>query len=422
MKRDIHKKLLVRLFLVWLGLSVVIGTGVYIVEMQQVDDFVVSLALTESERISDAYHRYYYGRSRERLQNLSAAIRKELQKRHFVFVEIYSENKEEILFDSLEDIDNIILDLERKRHDFLMRDRPEYMKIRAAGDLFLKIMVPLRNPEDTKTIGHFEGVYRVEEGTMRAIAGRTLTSIVQVVVVLFITSLVLYPVIIGLQKSLLKTSRDLAAANVGLLEVLGSAIAKRDSDTNLHNYRVTIYAIRLAEEIGVDEHDMQGLIKGALLHDVGKIGISDAILLKPGNYTAGDLAEMQSHVKHGVEIIGRQEWLKDAIDVIGYHHEKYDGSGYAAGLRGSAIPLNARIFTIADVFDALTSKRPYKEQFAYDVAIAVMQEGRGTLFDPELLDTFLGIVGPLYVEINAVGEDVLESKMDALIRKYFRET
>src|SRR5690606_25377678 len=108
-------------------------------------------------------------------------------------------------------------------------------------------------------------------------------------------------------------------------------------------------------------HAMHALIKGALLHDVGKIGVSDGILLKPGRLTDDEFKEMRRHVEYGYDIVGPVRWLSDACDVVRHHHEKYDGSGYDGKLSNGQIPLAARIFAIADVFDALTSRRPYKE-------------------------------------------------------------
>ena len=106
---------------------------------------------------------------------------------------------------------------------------------------------------------------------------------------------------------------------------------------------------------------MRALLKGAFLHDVGKLGIRDAILLKPGKLDAAEFGEMKRHVAHGLDIIERSSWLRDATAVVGHHHEKWDGSGYGTGSAARQIPLPARIFAVADVFDALTSRRPYKE-------------------------------------------------------------
>jgi len=217
------------------------------------------------------------------------------------------------------------------------------------------------------------------------------------------------------------SSNALRAANIGVLEVLGNAIAKRDHGTSAHNYRVTLYAVNIATVIGCAEKDLRGLIKGSFLHDVGKIGIRDAILLKKGSLTAEEFDIMKHHVQHGSDIIGGYPWLSDCVDIVLYHHEKVDGTGYMSGLKEEEIPLNARIFAIADVFDALTSARPYKPAFSYDEAINIMKKGRGSHFDPEILDSFCGIGDTLYRQVCCAGEDFLSNTLKEHVRSLFEE-
>jgi hypothetical protein len=137
----------------------------------------------------------------------------------------------------------------------------------------------------------------------------------------------LFPVILHLTRRLADYSSHLLEANLETLAVLGSAIAKRDSDTDAHNYRVSLYSVRVGEAMGLGRTAMQSLIKGAFLHDVGKLGIPDAILLKPGRLDGGEFTVMQSHVEKGVDIVQRSSRLRDGIAVAGYHHEKYGGAG-----------------------------------------------------------------------------------------------
>ncbi|MFQ3574169.1 MAG: HD-GYP domain-containing protein [Thermodesulfovibrionales bacterium] len=220
-------------------------------------------------------------------------------------------------------------------------------------------------------------------------------------------------------KNLQSLATQLFNANIGMLETLGSVIAKRDSDTSSHNYRVTISSIYIAKEIALDDEQVRGLIKGAFLHDVGKIAISDNILLKPGKLTPSELEIMKTHVSHGSEIVRNYKWLNDALDVVQYHHERYDGSGYLKGLKGTEIPLNARIFTIADVFDALTSIRPYKKAFSIDKSLQIMIKGAGSFFDPDIMQTFLSIADTIYKEVNHSEIDILKSKLNDFLNQYF---
>lgn len=243
------------------------------------------------------------------------------------------------------------------------------------------------------------------------------------IVIVLITALGLYPVIIRLTQQLSTLSTDLLIANLQTATALGNAIAKRDSDTDAHNYRVTIYSVRLAEVIGLDTKQMQGLIKGAFLHDVGKIGTPDNILLKPGKLTEIEFSEMKNHVGHGIDIINNSSWLKDAEDVVLHHHEKFNGDGYATdddeALAGTDIPLAARIFAIADVFDALTSRRPYKEPFDFDSTMEEMEKNVGTHFDPELFAAFKTIARQLYDKLANREDELPKDILKNIVTRYF---
>jgi HD-GYP domain-containing protein (c-di-GMP phosphodiesterase class II) len=215
-----------------------------------------------------------------------------------------------------------------------------------------------------------------------------------------------------------RVASQLSCANIGMLEVLGSAIAKRDSDTSAHNYRVTIHAIHLGKTLGLDNNNMSSLIKGSFLHDIGKIAISDTILLKPAKLTFEEFEVMKTHVLHGSEIISKYEWLKDADDVVLHHHEKFNGDGYPHGLKGEKIPLNARIFCLADVFDALTSKRPYKDRFPIDLSMEIMTAGAGSHFDPELFRVFSKGAEEMHENLACMGETVLAENLHNLMNNY----
>src|SRR5258708_37638781 len=133
---------------------------------------------------------------------------------------------------------------------------------------------------------------------------------------------------------------------------------------------------------------MEALGLGALLHDIGKIGVSDAILRKPTTLTTGEWAEMKRHPEWGAAIVERIEFLRAARDIVVAHHEKFDGTGYPRGLRGSSIPLSARIFAVADVFDAVTTFRPYRMPMSHNDALALIRRDSGRHFDPQVVAAF----------------------------------
>ena len=199
-----------------------------------------------------------------------------------------------------------------------------------------------------------------------------------------------------------EATRDLAAALGKLqqtyqttLEALGSALATREVGTELHSRRVHAYAIALARGHGLPEAEIDALGRGVLLHDIGKIGISDSILLKPGPLTPDEWKVMRSHPEVGRQLLDRIPFLRDAIPVVYHHHERWDGTGYPLGLAGRAIPLGARIFALADAFDAMTFDRPYSKAISMEAARDRIREAAGSHFDPEVVATFLAM--PLQV-------------------------
>jgi putative nucleotidyltransferase with HDIG domain len=160
----------------------------------------------------------------------------------------------------------------------------------------------------------------------------------------------------------------------------------------LHSKRVQEYALLLARRLGIKEGDtLEGLEMGALLHDVGKIGVPDGILLKKGGLTDEERDIVRRHPDLGASLLKRIPFLIGAREIVESHHEKFDGSGYPKGLKGEEIPIGARIFAVADVFDVLTTDRPYKTALSYRGAVGSLTSGRGTHFDPDVVDAFLGI-------------------------------
>jgi response regulator RpfG family c-di-GMP phosphodiesterase len=184
------------------------------------------------------------------------------------------------------------------------------------------------------------------------------------------------------------------------LEALGSAIDTRDVGTHSHSRRVRGYTLVIARAHGVPEPDLGDLERGVLLHDIGKIGIPDAILSKPGPLTPDEWKIMQRHPDIGRRLIEKIPFLHDAVPIVYHHHERWDGTGYPLGLRGEGIPLGARIFAVADTFDAMTFDRPYSKAVSFQTARQEIRRCAGTHFDPAVVTTFLTIPVHLLVEIH----------------------
>ncbi|NML27344.1 response regulator [Zoogloea dura] len=184
---------------------------------------------------------------------------------------------------------------------------------------------------------------------------------------------------------------ELKRTRMQIIQCLGRAAEYRDNETGLHVIRMSHYSRILALAAGLSTAQADELFHAAPMHDIGKIGIPDAILLKPDKLSAEEWTTMQRHVAMGAEILGEHDsqLLQLARSIALFHHEKYDGSGYPHRLAGESIPIEARIVAIADVFDALTSVRPYKEAWPVDQAVALLHSEKGRHFDPELVDLFV---------------------------------
>ena len=204
---------------------------------------------------------------------------------------------------------------------------------------------------------------------------------------------------------------ELEAARIDALERLASAAEYRDHATGRHAQRVGLLAALLGQRLGLPTDEVELLRRAAPLHDVGKIGIPDHILLKPGRLTDNEFSQMKAHVEVGSRLLsqGRSRLIVMAERIATYHHERWDGSGYPRGLRGDDIPLVGQIVAVADVFDTLIHERPYKHAWPLDEAVAEIRRQRDRWFAPRVVDAFLGVLGDqpdLIGDLDAVVAEV----------------
>ena len=201
-----------------------------------------------------------------------------------------------------------------------------------------------------------------------------------------------------LDKAVLKRTAQLEERNQQLiksqlevLERLALAAEFRDNETGMHVIRMSHYAHIIGQELGLNDHDSTLLLNSASMHDVGKVGIPDAILLKPGKLDPEEWETMKTHPSIGAQILANStsKWLESSRVIALTHHERWDGKGYPHGLQGDQIPLFGRITAVADAFDALTSARPYKQAWPVEQAVAVIQQGSGTQFEPRIVTAFV---------------------------------
>ena len=181
---------------------------------------------------------------------------------------------------------------------------------------------------------------------------------------------------------------QLRQLSMDLVRALISAIEQKDEYTSGHSARVGLYAVLLGRELGLDTSELQMLEWSALLHDIGKIGIRDEVLKKPGKLTAEEFRHIQEHPSRSYEVVREVPRLAAALDGVLYHHEHWDGGGYPKGLSGEAIPLQARLIQVADIFDALTSTRSYRQPYEWPKALSILSEEAGTTVDPKIAARF----------------------------------
>ena len=200
---------------------------------------------------------------------------------------------------------------------------------------------------------------------------------------------------------------------------IARTVDAKDENTSQHSTRVSEYSVKIAQKLGYSYTECENLRKMALLHDIGKIGIPDSVLKKPGKLTEEEYSIMKSHVTRGVEILKDFTLVENVADGVLYHHERYDGKGYVSGLKGEEIPLNGRIICIADAFDAMTANRIYRKKLELPVVLDELKRCRGTQFDPKLVDLMLELIDDgtidiqkIYEESRAVRDDKEEQAKD----------
>jgi putative nucleotidyltransferase with HDIG domain len=427
LKAFVYRKLVLRLGVACLVIAGLFGTGAYLIRYNVIGQAAVLQAVSGVERLATRVRTLAAESDTALAENIQRALDEEPVNHRiaphgrFVFVRFYGTDGTRLAQRATPgdpEAGELRAFLRQLAPGFPPLDEPWYETAHIGGQPYIHVVltVPDRNG---KPVVYARGLYAPSDASLDSARRAAFATAGYVVLIVLVTSLVLYPVILKLMRRLAGFSEHLLNANLETIQVLGSAIARRDSDTDAHNYRVTLYAIHLAEAAGFDTDAMRALVKGAFLHDVGKIGIRDRILHKPGKLDEDEFRVMKTHVVQGLEIVQRSAWLTDAVDVIGSHHEKYDGSGYPKRLQGEAIPIGARIFAIVDVFDALTSRRPYKEPFSFDETMQILEQGRGTHFDPALLDLFGGMAKDLYTRYGGREDENLRTELKQHVRRFF---
>lgn len=384
------------------------------VSRENAEDTIVSMAVEESGRL--LRHEAFKLEGTQTLLHAQAAARA-LVGGMFDIAEIYT--AQGVLMAEESTSTGEAIEKELAPHSPPSYQLPFYESQLLPGERWvLRVFVPLRSDQQA-IIGYLEGVRLVPDWQIALIRSNALSVALMVALAALVCGGLLYPVVVRLFADNQRKTREVLESHIAMMEALGRAIARRDSDTGTHNYRVAWISATLAEAVGLHGNRMQELITGSFLHDVGKIGIPDAILLKPDKLNDEEMAVMRTHVSMGEEIVTGAGWLEGGTAVVAGHHEKWDGSGYPRGLAGEDIPLVARIFAIADVFDALCSKRPYKEALPFEESMAMLAQGAGKHFDPHLVKVFSGLAPQIYQTTAKASETETQALLEIMVRKHF---
>ncbi|MBF0264643.1 MAG: HD domain-containing protein [Gammaproteobacteria bacterium] len=416
---NFKKKAAIRITLISIFLAVITGLLGWYVTIEKFEDSIVNMGTEEAQRLI-SHHNHLQDKYGDINKSMNEAARS-LIGGLFDIAEIYNTDGvklAEALTSAGEKIEHVIPSHSRNNFD----DKPYESFHLPTGEWVLRIFVPLLEIEDNnhqQNLGYFEGVRIIPDWQDEQIHENSLlVSIIAIFASLFCGFLI-YPIVVNLSNENEKKTLEVLDSHISMMEALGRAIAKRDSDTGIHNYRVAWIAAKIAETVGVKGSEMQSLIAGSFLHDVGKIGIKDEILLKPGKLDENEFEIMKTHVSQGEDIVKGLGWLNGANEIVSAHHEKFNGRGYPRGLKGEQIPLAARIFAIADVFDALSSKRPYKEPMPFEQVMEILEQDSGTHFDHELMEVFKPLAQEVANKLKNLNEESARALLEKMILKHF---
>ena len=401
--KSIHRLVLRRLLLAWVVISLLLGGVTWLHVTERMEKAMVDLANTRMQELAldDLLDLPPEKNSQDELQRRTA----DFLRQNFVLIEISGADGQQ-LARMTNPAQSIWLAPRDAPLPPLPRDRVRHVRHFERGqETLVEVSFPVYQSGVLR--GHVAAVYRLDPMVRQMLAGEMKRYLLFVLLIVSGATLALYPLIIQLNHSLWQSARKILQGNLETVAVLSAAIAMRDIETGEHNARVTLYAMDLARAVGLAESQMPALVLGALLHDVGKIGIPDQILHKAERLTPEEQETMRQHVAYGVQITQGAAWLHLAREVIEFHHEKYDGSGYPKGLRGLEIPKVARIFAIVDVFDALVSLRPYKAPLPVAEARQMILNQAGSHFDPDFAAVFASMAERCHHALRGKSSDAL---------------
>ncbi|MBF0139735.1 MAG: HD domain-containing protein [Magnetococcales bacterium] len=414
-----RKNAALRIAFVSILLSSIASPISWFVAREHAEESIVSQAIEETDRL--LHHQDAINLSGKNAVDHAMLAAKTIAGGLFDIAEIY--NKEGLKLAESMTKEGVAIENHLPKHGKPSYTTASYESMEVLENSWImRVFVPLRNTAKDLSepiTGYFEGVRVVPAWQKDMIFENSLISALMIGLASLLCGASIYPVVIYLAADNERKAREVLDSHISMMEALGRAIAKRDSDTGAHNYRVAWIAACIAERMGLTGKSMQSLIAGSFLHDVGKIGIPDAILLKPDKLNSDEMNIMRTHVEQGMQIVSGMGWLDEAGNVVAAHHEKWDGTGYPHKLKGEAIPLAARIFAVADVFDALSSKRPYKQPMQFDVVKGILEKDTGSHFDPSVMEIFQTMAHNIFYRLEKCTETEARELLEDRVRKHF---
>lgn len=408
------------IFSVSLFVSVVSAISMFLVLKHQAESTIAKLAEQESWRAHEQLIEILENKKSVKESNLADSNLNQMIGGLFEWIELYQPSGLKVAEAS--SVKGRQLEKSLAPHKQYDLRQPETFVDENSTSSVIRIFIPIyktMGQKNSELLGYLEVGREVPEWRRKQIQDVVFYISVIAALSAMITGLLLYPSIRLLLRRQRENLQRLYDSHIQVLDSLGLAVAKRESGTGTHNYKVSWIAATLGEKMGLSPSKIKNLIAGSFLHDVGKIATPDHILLKPGKLTNEEMIIMREHVSHGEDIVKNLGWFADSINVVSSHHEKWDGSGYPRKLSGENIPIEARIFAVADVFDALCSNRPYKDKIEFSETMNYIMEQSGSHFDPSVVSAFEGLAPFMYERTHGISESDAKKLLDPLIKKYF---
>ena len=419
MKKEIHLRLLKRAVIGWLIALIISLLIVLLLEYRYLGRNLLVSAAKESAVFASIISIQQKNPEDFTPETLKKMVGYSLDQTSFIMVELLDAMQSELISFSTSSATSAAERFTQKGVQLLPSDRIDGSWLLLNKRIYQKVIIPLYDANENR-VGYIRGIYLVSLTDTKHIITRFVLSSLLCLAAVTVCSVFCYFGYLFMNNHLIRSIGELNRTTLFLIKKLGESLAKSDRKDRNHNYRTLIYAMTLAETAKLSLEQKRTLIHGVFLHDLGMLPTSTDILHKEDELDEEAFKEISQHPKLGGNLVRKFRWLRNAEQVIRFHHEKYDGSGYPDGARHEKIPMIARVFSIADAFDALTSDRPYQDARSLEESLDALEMETGTQFDPVLLASFLEIAPELHKRVTTLKDKGLEKEADKILKKYLK--